>query len=189
VAHTHGQEIFEQVLPHTLDAYLGTDCHSEVCRSIVQLYLLGEHISIESILKEIKGWSPIEQLFYLAFLRLKIAKRINPDIKIEPQCTLSSRSGCYYMDFKLVLRDEVIQFLPPLVRWVKLDGCSYHERTPQEFTKGRQRVRELQRKGGKVYSFPGAEVFHDALKCVRETVSALDRDPVDRRLMIMDFTI
>jgi hypothetical protein len=156
VAHSHEQMMLEQALPRLLDACLGGEVRPEVRRSLAQLYLLRSHISIESILKEIKDWWPTEQLFYLGFLRLKIANRINPGIKIAPQCTLPSEVSYYRVDFKLALRDEVIPSLPPLIYWVELDGRSYHERTPQEFTKGRQRLRELQRKGGKVYPFSGA---------------------------------
>jgi hypothetical protein len=163
--------------------------HSEVRKSLAKLYLLRDRISIEAIISEIKGWWPTEQLFYLGFLRLRIANRINPDIKIEPQCIVQRDASYYCVDFKLALRDEVIPRLTPLIYWVEIDGHSYHDRTPQEFTKGRQRLRELQRKGGKVYAFSGTEVLDDALKCVRETVSALERDLIDRRLMIMELTV
>jgi hypothetical protein len=158
--------------------------HPQVQKSILRLVLLRDGISPVGILEEVAPWSPPEQLFHLEYLILRISKRINQAIACEPQKHILTKGNCYWVDFKLSLRDEVFTSLPVVVYFVELDGRAFHDRTRDEFITERQRLRELQRAGGKVYTFAAEEVFKNVSKCVLETITALEGELIQRRHMI-----
>jgi hypothetical protein len=62
-----------------------------------------------------------------------------------------------------------------------VDSFQRHDRTPQEFAKGKRRMRVLQRKGGRAYPFAGSEVLRDTMGCVFEMVGAMEADLLERR--------
>jgi hypothetical protein len=160
------------------------DLHPQVQKNILRLILLRDGVSPASILEEIAPWSPPEQLFYLEYLILKISQRISQAIMCEPQKPVLTDMNYYRVDFKLSLRDEVFTSLPTVVYFVELDSRAFHDRTRVEFIRERQRLRKLQRAGGKVYTFAAEEVFRNVSKCVLETITALERELVQRRHMI-----
>ena len=159
--------------------------HPQVQKSILRLILLRDGISPVSILEEIAPWSPPEQLFHLEYLILRVSKRISQAIACEPQKNILTNGNCYWVDFKLSLRDEVFASLPAMVYFVELDGRAFHDRTRDEFIRERRHLRELQRAGAKVYTFAAEEVFRNVSKCVLETIGALEREVIQRRHMIM----
>jgi hypothetical protein len=160
------------------------DLHPQVQKSIFRLVLLRDGISPVNILEEIAPWTPPEQLFYLEYLILRISKRISQAITCEPQKPVLTNGNYYRVDFKLSLRDEVFTLLPMMVYFVELDSRAFHDRTRDEFIRERRRLRELQRAGGKVYTFAAEEVFRNVSKCVLETITALERELIQRRHMI-----
>jgi hypothetical protein len=89
-----------------------------------------------------------------------------------------------WVDFKLSLRDEVIPTLAPVVYFVELNGRGFHDRTREEFTKGQRRIRELQRRGARVYTFAGEEIFKNPAQCVLDTVTGIECEVMQRRHMI-----
>jgi hypothetical protein len=154
--------------------------HPQVQKSILRLILLRD-VSPVSILEQIAPWTPPEQLFYLEYLIMRISKRISQAIACEPQKhVLTNRNG-YWVDFELSLRDDVFTSLPAMVYFIELDSRAFHDRTRAEFIRERQRLRELQRAGGKVYTFAAEEIFRHVSKCVLETITALERELIQRR--------
>jgi hypothetical protein len=161
-----------------------TPFHPQVQKSLLRLMLLRDGISVGDIAVTVAEWTPIEQLWHLEFLFLKISRRINPAIKSEPQSSISAGGKLYKIDFKLSLRDEVMPSLPPIVYFVELDGREFHDRTKEDFLRERQRLRDLQREGARVYPFAGEEVFKGPSQCVLEAVRDLERDLLQRRHVI-----
>jgi hypothetical protein len=158
----------------------------EVQKALQRLQLLRDGISIEPITRKIADWtSPLEQVFYITALRLKISKRIDPKIQIAEQYRVASGGKGFHVDFRLRLADERHPDLSPLVAFVECDSRAFHDRTPEEFTKDRQRWRELQRQGAKVYPFSGKEILKYPAECVIECVKDIERELLARREMLM----
>jgi hypothetical protein len=173
-------------LSHYVEPYDLTRFIPEVQKSLQKLQLLRDSISIDPIIKKIADWeSPLEQVFYVTSLYLKISKRIDPKIRIEEQFRVASSGKGLHIDFRLSLADEVHPDLPPLVAFVECDSRAFHDRTPEELTKDRQRWRELQRRDAKVYPFSGKEILKNPAECVIECVKDLQRDLLTRRDMLM----
>jgi hypothetical protein len=158
----------------------------EVQKSLQKLQLLSDRISIERIIKKIAEWeSPLEQVFYVTSLYLKIGKRIDRKIRIEEQYCVASSGKRYFVDFRLSLDDEMFPHLDPFIAFVECDSHAFHDRTSDEFTQDRQRWRVLQRQGAKVYPFSGKELLKNPERCVIECISDLQRALIARREMLM----
>jgi hypothetical protein len=156
----------------------------KVQSAIVRLHSRREYVSLDDILDEIKNWSEIERLWYLDFLYQQQSGYIDQAIVCEPQYIVDTRTGKLRVDFRLSLRDPMMPVLPPIRYFVELDSRQWHDRTPQEFAKGRRRIRVLQRKGGRAYPFAGSDVWNDASACVFEVVGAMEADLIERRRLI-----
>jgi hypothetical protein len=91
----------------------------------------------------------------------------------------------YRVDFRLSLADEVYPEQPALFMFVECDSRAYHDRTPDEFEAGRERLRELQRQGGKAYPFAARQLLKKPIQCVIECVQDLQRDLLTRREQFM----
>ena len=86
-----------------------------VQKAIQKLRLFRDGISIEPIIKKIADWkSPYEQEFYLTFIRLRLGRRIHPEIHITEQYPVMGNGKKYVVDFKLALTDEIF---PDLTLW------------------------------------------------------------------------
>jgi hypothetical protein len=158
----------------------------EVQKSLQKLHLLHDGISIVPIIKKIADWeSPLEQVFYVTSLYLKISKRIDPRIRIEEQYGVASGGKGYVVDFRFSLADEMFPDLDPFIAFIECDSRAFHDRTLEEMTKDRQRWRELQRQGAKVYPFSGTEILKNPATCVIECVKDMQRELLARREMLM----
>jgi hypothetical protein len=153
----------------------------KVQNAIVRLHLRRGYVSLDDILDEIKKWSVIEQLFHVEFVYLQQSSYIDRAVVSQPQYIVDTRSGKLRVDFRLSLHDTMMPLLPPILYFVELDSFRWHDRTSQEFAKGKRRMRMLQRKGGRAYPFAGSEVWHNALACVFEVVGAMEVDLYERR--------
>jgi hypothetical protein len=144
-------------LSHDVESYDLTRFHPAVQNALQKLQVFRNGISVEPIIKKIAGWeSPLEQEFYLAFIFLKLGRRIHPQIHITEQYPVIGNRKEYFVDFKLSLADEIFPDLPPIVALIECDSYTYHDRTPERFDEERERIIELQRYGGgKVYPFTG----------------------------------
>jgi hypothetical protein len=153
----------------------------KVQSTIIRLHLRREYVSLDDLLDEIKNWSVIEQLWYLEFLYQQQSGYIDQAVVCQPQYMVDTRTGKLRVDFRLSWRDPAMPILPPILYFVELDSFRWHDRTPQEFAKGKRRIRVLQRKGGRIYPFAGSEVWHNAIACVFEMVGAMEADLFERR--------
>jgi hypothetical protein len=151
----------------------------KVQSAIIRLHMRRGYV--DDIVDEIKDWSPIEQLFYLEFLYQQQSGYIDQAVVCQPQYVVDTRTGKLRVDFRFSLPDPVMPVLPPILYFVELDSFRWHDRTPQEFAKGRRRMRVLQRKGGRAYSFAGSEVWRNAVACVFEVVGAMEADLLEHR--------
>jgi hypothetical protein len=171
-------------LSHHVVPYDLAQFHPAVRKSLQKLQLLRDGISIDPIIKKIADWeSPLEQVFYVSSLYLKISKGIHPKIQIKEQYRVANGGKGYCVDFRLSLTDEVFPDLDPFIAFIECDSREFHDRTPEELTKDRQRWRELQRQGGKVYPFTGKELLKNPEKCVKECTNDLRRDLLARQEM------
>jgi hypothetical protein len=147
---------------------------------IARFHLRRDYISLDAILDEIKNWSAIEQLWYLEFLYQQHSGYIDQAIACQPQYLMDTRTGKLRVDFRLSWRDPLMRLLPPILYFVELDGFRWHDRTPQEYAKGKRRIPLLQQNGGRAYSYAGSEVWHNAMACVFEVVGAMEADLHER---------
>jgi hypothetical protein len=158
--------------------------HPAVQKALRKLQLLRNGISIEPIIQKIADWiSPLEQVVYVTSLYLKIRKR--KKIQIEEQYHVASGGKGYFVDFRFRLIDDQYPELDPFIAFVECDSREFHDRTPEDVTKDRQRWRKLQRQGGKVYPFSGQELFKNAEKCIIEILEDLEQAMFDRRRMLL----
>jgi len=115
--------------------------------------------------------SPLEQLFFIAFDTMKITEQIEPYI----YCVYSTEIKCsngkkYYPDFVFNVHhgfktDENYGHLNLLV---ELDGHIWHEKTPNQVEKEKQRERDLVKDGYTILRYSGREVWRDPIKIVEE---------------------
>ena len=95
--------------------------------------------------------SPIEKQFFLQARRM--------GIDLEPQHEVNVAGKTYRIDF----------VYPGKPIAIELDGHDYHK-TKEQRTADAQRERALQSVGWTVIRFTGTEIYHDAQKCVLETI-------------------
>jgi hypothetical protein len=155
----------------------------KVQSAIMRLHLRREYVSLDHIVDEIKNWSVIEQFFCLEFVYQQQGSYIDRAVSCEPQYVVDTGIRKFRVDFRFSLPDAVMPVLPLILYYVELDSFRWHDRTPQEFAKGKRRMRLLQRKGQAAYGFAGSEVWHNAMACVFEVVGAMEAALIERRRM------
>jgi hypothetical protein len=74
---------------------------------------------------------------------------------------------------------DLAVFIPGLAPWrpivvIECDGHQFHERTPEQASKDRKRVRALQRLGIWVYPFTGTDVVRSSEESAQEIVEFID---------------
>jgi hypothetical protein len=164
----------------TLDSQRLATFDPKVQRAIMRLHLRREYVSLDHVIDEIKDWSVIEQLFYLEFVYQQQGSYIDRAVSCESQYVVDAGIRKFRVDFRFSYPDPVMPVLPPILFYVELDSFRWHDRTPQEFAKGKHRMRVLQRKGQAAYGFAGSEVLHSATACVFEVVGAMEADLIER---------
>ena len=95
--------------------------------------------------------SPLEERFYFEWY----SRRNSIDLIYQHEVL----NGKYRLDFAH----------PETKTAVELDGYAYHSSTKQ-FTRDRQRYRDLIRHGWKLFPFSGREVMSDVTRCVNEVL-------------------
>jgi len=113
---------------------------------------------IESIINDLRSQglvgsfdSPIEELFYFEWY----ARRRRIDLVYQHEVL----GGKYRLDFA---------YLPAQIA-IELDGYEWHS-TREQFTRDRQRQRELERYGWRFIRFSGQEILENVAKCVDEVL-------------------
>jgi very-short-patch-repair endonuclease len=123
--------------------------------------------------------SPIERLFLIAFLL--VGQDSGGVIFGEPPDGYDG-DDWFFIKEQEAVKQYRADFVIGLVEFpnaqrlvVECDGHDYHERTKDQAARDRQRDRQMQSEGLKVFRFTGSELYRDAIKCAGEVVSELYR--------------
>lgn len=129
--------------------------------------------------------SPIEQLFFLAYLwttnpypvgdgsLIDRMDHMSPGayVRIEPQRQLELEGSKYRVDFSFELCGDSVtdsrNVLKHLI--VEADGHDFHERTKEQASRDRSRDRTMARAGILVLRFTGSEIYRSAINAAIET--------------------
>ncbi len=134
----------------------------------------------------IESWceSPIEKLFFIEWKYQTEGQKENqpksfPNFYIMSQREIAIGNKKYRVDFLIyyVIDDGWMVKESSLPKnhknqalIIELDSYLYHGSDPDQFTKEKERERELQRDGWKIMRFSGREVVRDIEKCVDQVI-------------------
>lgn len=128
--------------------------------------------------------SPIEALFYSAFVAVAQLEAPHPDAQIiMPILDKDNWADCelkyllLYAEMQVRVLDWPVDFLlgttdlngSKYFAVVECDGHDFHERTKEQAARDRSRDRRLQEAGIRVFRFTGSELYRDPLGCAGET--------------------
>lgn len=126
--------------------------------------------------------SPIEKKFYIAW-NIEMLGRYDEislyfydDDKyplLIPQKEIIIKEKHYRVDFLLIMKD-LKNWEKPVIKKdmliIELDSYLWHGADPMQFTKEKERERELQKEGYKIIRFSGREVYRDVEECIDEII-------------------
>ncbi len=93
-------------------------------------------------------------------------------LRITPQAQISSYRADFLLTMQLVDEGpEISIYKKHLI--VECDGFDFHDRTPEQAAKDRQRDRELQTRGFNVFRYTGSEIWADVFRCAEQAVTFL----------------
>lgn len=138
--------------------------------------------------------SQIEHLFYTAVsLELEHsclcrAEFTNEELESGPDQNKDHLVGIFdfWIERQAFLLDWPVDFviwltsMPDKNLVVECDGHEFHERTPEQAKRDRERDRRLQRAGYHVFRFTGSEIWRDAHKCAQEAIDWLMEQDIAR---------
>lgn len=106
---------------------------------------------------------------------------IQPQVKIGNYRVdfLVTCSGGRYWEYQNPVKLETTKLI------VECDGHDFHERTKEQARKDKERDRELQKLGFRVFRFAGSEIYADPMKCASNVLRFLESD-VSARLIRKD---
>lgn len=131
--------------------------------------------------------TPIESLFYIEWEKETASRYDEIPLYyydnermpfLYPQWELEVKKGKekkkYRVDFLIIMKD--------LRNWdepdkkentviIEIDSYLWHGSTPEQFTKEKERERELTNAGYKIIRFSGREVYKNPIKCVEDAMS------------------
>ena len=117
--------------------------------------------------------SPIEKLFLIEWEYRNKINTYNEYFYIMPQYKINN----YRVDFMMYFhtdkkwmgkKSECPEEHKEKSLIVELDSHLWHGTNPEQFTKEKERERELQREGWNVMRFSGREIYRNVEKCVEE---------------------
>ena len=125
---------------------------------------------IVSTIEGCKITSPIEQKFYIEWNFQ--AGYMGDEFMIQPQHIIKVGNKEYRVDFWIYCEviyqaEETKLSVPDFI--VELDSHIWHEKTPEQAEKDKQRERNLVSAGYKIIRFSGREIMKNVEKCVEET--------------------
>ena len=143
----------------------------------------------ENIRVEMEGCnlSPIESLFYITWKSRKISEYDELPLSyhenwkyplLYPQRDVLIEDKKYYrVDFLILMKDLRNWDEPEIkenILIVELDSYLWHGSNPEQFTKEKERERELKKEGYNVIRFSGREIWRNVEKCVDETIQYIN---------------
>lgn len=100
---------------------------------------------------------------------------------IEPQAKVEN----YRLDFLLTLEERSLRNQDEVVACPKIavecDGHDFHNRTREQARHDRERDRQVQAAGLRIYRYTGSEIWADVFKCAHEIIRTLTRDAYQER--------
>lgn len=136
----------------------------------------------ENIRGRMYNLTPIESLFYITWESKKISEYDELPLYyhenwkyplLYPQREIQVQDKKYRVDFLIVMKDLRNWDEPEIkenILIVELDSYLWHGSDPTQFTREKERERELKKKGYNVLRFSGREIWRDTEKCVDETI-------------------
>ena len=122
---------------------------------------------------ENKKISPIEKLFFIAYETLRFTGEIQEYEHLEYNSEIKCSNGkTYYPDFnfKVYHNSGDKKNYDNLKLLIELDGHIWHEKTPEQVEKEKQRERDLIKDGYTILRYSGREIWRDPMKIVRECI-------------------
>lgn len=122
-----------------------------------------------------KELTPIEMLFLIEWeYQINGENDVPPTWErfyIYPQCEIVLKNNKKYrVDFLVKYTKDWEKFDKKESIIVELDSYLWHGSTPEQFTKEKQRERDLISEGYKIIRFSGREVYRNPEKCVDEVM-------------------
>lgn len=111
--------------------------------------------------------SPVEQIFLMEWHFMRVDDR--HQVTIKPQRELTLDGNAYKIDFLVEATDNSAAIA------IEIDGHQFHEKTPQQARRDRERERTIVRHGYTIFRFTGSEVFRNPRKCVEEVIALIER--------------
>lgn len=143
-----------------------------------------ENIRVEI---EASNLSPIESLFYITWKFRKISEYDELPLSyhenwkytlLYPQKDILIKDKKYYRVDFLILMKDLRNWDEPEIKEnmliVELDSFLWHGSNPEQFTREKERERELRKEGYNVIRFSGREIWRDVEKCVDETIQYIN---------------
>jgi hypothetical protein len=146
--------------------------------------------NIKDIWKNVTRWrlekckSPIEKLFLIEwYFQVEDENSVPEGYKnfyIYPQCQINN----YRIDFVVVFQTEKyilanrenLEKLKEEILLVEIDSYLWHGSNPEQFTKEKERERELIKNDYKLMRFSGREIYSNVTKCVNEVFAYFLKD-------------
>jgi very-short-patch-repair endonuclease len=129
---------------------------------------------LSAAVKKYPKFSPIEQLFYIAYLHIQSVNSDYERIFLSYSKPVRGESGKkYYPDFHF----KTVE-VDGLALVIELDGHDFHEKTKEQVRKDKERERDMTKAGYTILRYSGSEVYANpiasALEAVKEYKKRLD---------------
>ena len=134
--------------------------------------------------------SPIEKLFFIEWKYQNEAHCYHEYFYVMPQYKIDN----YRVDFLVYFntdnewmdkQDGYPEYHKDKALIIELDSHLWHGLKPEQFTKEKERERELQKKDWHIMRFSGREIYRNVEKCVDEVVEYFGKIkkyiPIDKR--------
>jgi very-short-patch-repair endonuclease len=112
--------------------------------------------------------SPIEQIFLMEWHFLRVEERFG--VVLTPQLEVTAEDRTYRIDFGVTKAGKAAKL------GIELDGHAFHERTPSQAAKDKQRERALIRQGFTILRFTGTEMVRNPRQCLTEVVAVIEQN-------------
>ena len=102
--------------------------------------------------------------------------QIFDSFQIEPQAVIEKYRVDFLLTYSADIRDEPQSSSS---QWhsqaviIECDGHDFHEKTPNQAQRDKERDRHLQKLGYKMFHYTGREIWYDVFKCAHEAVKSI----------------
>lgn len=145
-------------------------------RMLLALFIVGRHLRALSTGVQVVGFPGLQY----TPVSLTEGTYRETQLSILPQTEIDDYTVDFYIEYAIRHdpRHNCRNPDPPCARGrviVECDGHDYHERTKEQAKRDKERDRELQRQGYKVFRYTGSEIYNDAIKCAFDAMDVVVR--------------